>query len=1020
MKTKKRHIHFFKLIKLSLIVISSKGCLSAHAAWNNNAIDYVNTYGEKLQYKDGAFWFAQYGTAGGISSLRYAIIGFNTSTTFNGITYNFSAKVGADGSFKVVDERQSGSTIYTLWKLDYNTLITRLKKRYPSVNFDALSSKTVDSKYQFNAIMSVKYPDNSNPAGSINDDGAVLSSPVYTNANDILKNHTWYGSAPDEIRRLFGINCDVAASAKPEPIIPDLTHFRIENYDYKDPYSETYWVKPSTQVKFVTESAINTKHNVFPDSLYVRIYKGAYSSNNFMTMYQLLRNGYFGSFTEGSIGNITTVPSSSFVDSYSRNSNNYMASTFAVKFPDNGQTYGLRYTSLFNGQYKPYLDTGKTIKVDGYAPSVSGADSVGWTNTDVHVSITATDSGSGISSMRLYKNGTEVTSSNTNNLTYTNSSTGTTNLRVDVIDKVGNSSSKTFTHYIDKGAPYVSISTIQNTWKNTPITATISASDSLSGVNRIEYKLSGATTKDWTNYTGQISISSNGKTTIHARAIDNAGNVSPEVTAVVLFDNQAPDLTITANERVWSNSSVPVTISASDSNSLVNRIEYKLAGATTKDWTNYTGQINISSNGKTTIYARAYDNAGNVSSQISKEVWVDLEKPSISINTIERTWKNTPIKVSLSASDMVSNVNRIEYKLSGATFKDWTTYSGEFNISTNGKTYVYARAVDNAGNVSGEISKEVWFDNAIPSGAFKTNPETTTREININISSLSDTHSGVKEVKISNNSNFSTSTTYSVSGKTSDTVKFTLDKKSTIEENYTERIIYIRLYDTATNYTDYQVKTKLNPAKPSAPTITSPSNNNPLFLKGETVELKWTHNNGSNDFALPQTSATITVLNEDTKESKTININGTTSEYTLHDLAYGQYTVSIKTKNFGPHESDSAIVKFRYNKLKSDGLVRTIPIEVPGKLKYVSVATQAEIPKGCSVEGKLYYQTNNDGTLNYTNYKKIKITENYKDYLIVLPTGVSKLQIDLVMKNSTSPSNPYISPILDNITVYAR
>lgn len=1018
MKLSKVLKQIFKITLTTLFVLSSKNSMIVNAAWNNNAVDYVNTYGETLRYLNGAFWFAQYGTAGGTSSTRYAIIGFNTSTTFNGSTYSFSSKVGSGGSFQVVDERQSGSYVYTLWKLDYNTMITRLKGTYPSVDFSALSSQSVSSTYKFNAIMSIKRPGYTTPAGSIDNTGKVLTSPVYTTVDGILGAATWYGSAPDEIRRLFNISCTVSASVKPTPITPNLTHFRIENANYKDPNSETYWVKPTTTIRVVTEAGIPIANGVYPERLLVRVYKG--TTANYRTFYQDLKTKLFSYWSEGSPGNVTGDAANSSVNSYASSVYNYMAAAFSLKFPDNGATHRFQYTSTYNGQYKPYLETNKYVKVDGTAPSISGASNFGWSNANCNINISASDSGSGVASIKLYRNGTLVSSTTGTNLSYNNTSEGISTFKVEATDKVGNMSTASFTHYIDKTVPKTTISTTPNVWKNSNISASITASDSASGVKTIQYKLTGATNQDWTTYTGPITISNNGSTTISSRAYDNAGNLSSKSTATVYVDKAVPSVAMTATSNTWLKGSTSVNMTASDSHSGVNRIEYRMTGATSVGWTKYSGAVTVSNNGKTTVYARSYDNAGNVSSEISKEIWIDTGVPTVAITTTRTTWKNTAISVSLSASDSMSGVSRIEYKLSGAKVQDWTTYSGAFSIATNGKTTIQARSIDLAGNVSSVASAEVWFDNVAPTASFSTASATVTRTISINVSSLADANSGVSYILVSNTSDFTSSTKYSVAGKVSDTLSFTLDKKSTVDANYTQRTVYLRVYDNANNYKSYTVSTKLNPAKPAAPTVNLPTNDNPVYVDGESVYIDWTHNNGVNDFILPQTSAKLVVTNTDTKKSETINITGNTSEYKLSNLDYGQYSVSITTNNFGPHVSDTKTVTFRYNKFKSSGLVRTIKINPSRPIKYVGISTKTEIPKGCSIEGKLYYSVKTDGSIDYSVYKPFKITENYKENIIKLTKTTTALQIDLVLKNTTSPNDPYVTPFLDDITVFAR
>lgn len=77
-----------------------------------------------------------------------------------------------------------------------------------------------------------------------------------------------------------------------------------------------------------------------------------------------------------------------------------------------------------------------------------------------------------------------------------------------------------------------------------PITATIiPGKDEESGVDRTEYCLEGATVSGWQEYIegSPIEIKNIGKTTIIARTIDNAGNISPVTSKIVTINEKTKD-----------------------------------------------------------------------------------------------------------------------------------------------------------------------------------------------------------------------------------------------------------------------------------------------------------------------------------------------------------------------------------------------------------------------------------------------------------------------------------------------
>ena len=91
-------------------------------------------------------------------------------------------------------------------------------------------------------------------------------------------------------------------------------------------------------------------------------------------------------------------------------------------------------------------------------------------------------------------------------------------------------------------APTIITSDDETTAK--PIKATIiPGKDEESGVDRTEYRLEGATVDDWQEYIEgrTITISNIGKTTISARTIDNAGNISPVTSKTVTIKEKPKD-----------------------------------------------------------------------------------------------------------------------------------------------------------------------------------------------------------------------------------------------------------------------------------------------------------------------------------------------------------------------------------------------------------------------------------------------------------------------------------------------
>ncbi|MBM0277719.1 OmpL47-type beta-barrel domain-containing protein [Micromonospora tarensis] len=152
-------------------------------------------------------------------------------------------------------------------------------------------------------------------------------------------------------------------------------------------------------------------------------------------------------------------------------------------------------------------------------------------------------------------------------------------------------------------------------------TATLTATDSGSGVATIEYALDGAA---FTGYTNPIVVSTVGMHMLHYRATDVAGNTSAEqmahftVVAPPAGDTTPPTVAATVtgdrNDDGGYVGGATVTVTATDADSAVATVEYALdAGA----WTAYTAPVSVRATGAHTVRYRATDTAGNVSAEQS-------------------------------------------------------------------------------------------------------------------------------------------------------------------------------------------------------------------------------------------------------------------------------------------------------------------------------------------------------------------------------------------------------------------
>jgi len=241
-------------------------------------------------------------------------------------------------------------------------------------------------------------------------------------------------------------------------------------------------------------------------------------------------------------------------------------------------------------------------------------------------------------------------------------------------------------------------------------TVNLSASDSQSGVDKVEYQLDGGA---WTAYTAPVAVSTAGAHMVHYRASDKAGNVSPEgMSSFTVVTGQPGDTTpptvtaeVTGTKDGAGNylDTATVKLTATDAGSGVDKVEYKVdEGA----WTAYTAPVAVTAPGMHMVSYRASDKAGNVSPEGMAHFTIvtsDTTAPTVTseVTGTKDTAGNYVGKatVTLAATDAGSGVGKVEYNLDGGP---WLTYSAPLALTVVGAHTVKYRATDKAGNVSAE------------------------------------------------------------------------------------------------------------------------------------------------------------------------------------------------------------------------------------------------------------------------------------------------------------------------------
>ncbi|MFF8442028.1 OmpL47-type beta-barrel domain-containing protein [Streptomyces californicus] len=244
-------------------------------------------------------------------------------------------------------------------------------------------------------------------------------------------------------------------------------------------------------------------------------------------------------------------------------------------------------------------------------------------------------------------------------------------------------------------------------------TVTVEATDAGSGVDTVEYALGadGA----WQPYTAPVVVDEVGDHTVRYRATDKAGNAAAEksvdfaVAAPPTDDETPPETSATVTGEKDDAGAylgmATVTVTASDTGSGVNTIEYALGadGA----WKAYTAPVMVHESGEHTVRYRATDRSGNVAAEKSVAFTV-VEPPSQDRTAPETSAKVegdrnsdgafiTSARATVTATDDDSGVDKVEYSLDGGPY---LAYTAPVIVDRVGHHTIAHRATDKAGNTS--------------------------------------------------------------------------------------------------------------------------------------------------------------------------------------------------------------------------------------------------------------------------------------------------------------------------------
>ena len=295
----------------------------------------------------------------------------------------------------------------------------------------------------------------------------------------------------------------------------------------------------------------------------------------------------------------------------------------------------------------------------------------------------------------------------------TTASNGTHTLQARARDTSGNTATTAaISVTVDNLAPTGSVVINSNAaaTRNTTVTLTLSASDTLGPVTQMRFSNDGttfstaeayATSKSWALTSGD------GTKTVYAQYRDAAGNWSTAATDTIVLDTTAPSTSAIAATVVTSSS---VTITWTTNEPSTSQVDYgptTIYGSTTPlDSTLVTAHsvtlIGLTSNATYNFRVHSSDALANEAVSANATFIIDTAAPSVPIGLTATAISSTQINLSWAAS--TDNVGVSGYQVFRGVTLIATTPSPSYSNTglTPNTSYSYSiKAVDAAGNISG-------------------------------------------------------------------------------------------------------------------------------------------------------------------------------------------------------------------------------------------------------------------------------------------------------------------------------
>lgn len=195
-------------------------------------------------------------------------------------------------------------------------------------------------------------------------------------------------------------------------------------------------------------------------------------------------------------------------------------------------------------------------------------------------------------------------------------------------------------------------------------------------------------------------------------------------------DGTAPTVTFSPNSKTWTNSSISVIMTPSDTRSGVKRWRVRYSkdnGTTWGEWNSYMQGGNaitttLNENAQWKIQVELEDNVGNSGTVTSGTYQIDKEKPNGVFSPNSKSWTNANITVSFDPSDNLSGVQKWRYSIStdnGNSYGSWSDYivgdtTRSITLISEYLNKIKVEVIDNANNTNTLISGTYQIDKTAP------------------------------------------------------------------------------------------------------------------------------------------------------------------------------------------------------------------------------------------------------------------------------------------------------------------